>query len=89
MKNKGGNERIEEFLVGVTREVEEYNADLTSKKEELERTRDKVQKWFRESSITEQIQQQELMSWELESSMKIDVDVYKLTANRPSLHYLS
>ena len=65
--------QIYEYERRLTNQVEVYNSELMSKKEQLEESRIKVQRWLRDSHVTEQIQQRQEMSEELKRYLDVEL----------------
>ena len=65
-KSEKLKKHIYEYEKRLTNQVEVYNSELMSKKEQLEESHIKVQRWLRDSHVTEQIQQRQEMSEELQ-----------------------
>ena len=78
--------RIYEYERRLTNQVEVCNSELMSKKEQLEESRNKVQRWLRDSHVTEQIQQRQQMSEELKRYLDVELNC-ELTS-RPAIVYL-
>ena len=70
-------------------EVDTYIAELMSVKERLEKSQMKVHKWLRDSHITEQLQQRDEMTAELERNMDGHITRFKHTISRPKLYFHS
>ena len=65
--------QIYEYERRLTNQVEVYNSELMSKKEQLEESFIKVQRWLRDSHVTEQIQQRQEMSEELKKYLDVEL----------------
>ena len=66
--------QIYEYGRRLTNQVKVYNSELMSKKEQLEESRIKVQRWLRDSHVTEQIQQRQQMSEELKRYLDVELN---------------
>ena len=64
--------QIYEYERRLTNQVEVYNSELMSKKEQLQESRIKVQRWLRDSHVIEQIQQRQQMSEELKRYLDVE-----------------
>ena len=78
--------QIYEYERRLTNQVEVYNSELMSKKEQLEESRIKVQRWLRDSHVTEQIQQRQQMSEELKRYLDIELSCELIS--KPAIVYL-
>ncbi|XP_067943302.1 uncharacterized protein [Watersipora subatra] len=80
-------EKIYEYQRELTDQVESYNTELMAKKERLEESCSEVQKWLRESHVTEMVEQKHQKTDELVNNT--DVKICCPLARTPALMHTS
>ncbi|XP_067941719.1 uncharacterized protein [Watersipora subatra] len=67
-------DQIYEYQKELTDQVESYNTELMAKKERLEKSCTEVQKWLRESHVTEKVEQKQQMTDKLVNNTDVKID---------------